>query len=395
MTSLIGLHFLASYEYARASVTISIAAVALPLLYQPFSKYVLISGNSRQVEFLFWRVQPIFLTLMLVFASAWALTSEFGALGIVPCIVAFAASQGWKDFVGELARSRGDIRTMQRLYLNDAFTTAISTASVLTFVKTAEAFLLCSAASSLLWSRLIGRATSDGEIDRQSLGLSEVYRYSIGVVGSGGLNSLTVATCRSAIASASPPALAGSIQFILDILQKTMALLGSAMISAALPETRRREVGDLLPILLWLMLAACLGLTGLAYLIAASPLGGGRDSAQTPLAIAAGCSLFIWSNRYRSTVMDLPLLAARTETGWLLAGAAVTWTLVTLFSSLHPAPVLTTLLALALMVQCAGFVSISFALRRRLVGRFEALLIVALPVLIISVAAAGIGDIAS
>lgn len=323
-TSAFAIAFLPPLEYAAASVGVSYAAIVTAALFFPFSKYILVSGEFERIEALFWSQQPFVMALV---ATA-GVCSYFLKPTLSPLLLmsaaAFAISQGWKEFSGESSRVRKDLKSLHKLYVNDAISTALLTFSLVPLWGSAASFLLCSAASSAFWSwRVKPASTLKGGIRVRAAEIFDVYRYSYGVVGSSSLNAAAIATSRTAIMAASPPNLAGALQFMLDCLQKPMALLASSVTSAAVPEGRREQLTSV-----FRPLQKIFGVAFLLLLICAvaiqflSPIltSGG---ASLTLETAALCALLIWSNRYKSAIMDLPLMCSPRYVPGLLVGSLI------------------------------------------------------------------------
>src|SRR4249919_2714833 len=323
MTSVAAIYLLPGAEYAAASLAVTFSTVGTILLYMPFSKYVLISRNPDEIESIFWRSQALAGVFMgLVSILAWGFVGK-GSVALALAGGVFAISQGWKDFSGEVLRVRRQARNIAKLYIYDAATTFLLTIGAMYFFRRAEVLILCSAASSLFWSR---RASTPGppKKDSPSVGsIVDVYRYSFGVVGSSSLNAVTIGLGRTAILKASPMEYVGAIQFILDMLQKAMALFSSAVISSAIPEARQKGVDTLLNSMLKLMSVALalLIFAAIAITIAYSRGMHGNASVELGFEISVGCALLVWANRYKSTLLDLPLLCAPQSVQYLLVGS--------------------------------------------------------------------------
>lgn len=384
MTSALALHELPGAEYALASVAMAVASIAMPLLYQPFSKYVLISGDYEEVESAFWSFQPLIVLVVAVVVAAAPLVQHKIEFGLVIASGFFAMTQGWKEFCGELARARGKIAEMQLLYVFDALTTLVAVWLILLYYKYAWAFICASAVSSLFWSwRYLPKPQSVRWLsDRNEM--ASIYRYSYGLLGTNALNSIGLATARGAVLHASPPALSSSIQFVLDLLQKPMALLGSSAVTAVLPEIRKRSIMSVIPTLVAVMSAALLGFFMIVGLLSYLPINifGKLDGLQPALLLA--CALFIWSNRYKSTVMDIPLTSSVTHVSKLLVGAVVSC--LGLFAVASTSrEVSFTLVAAATAILLGGWASLILAQSQRLISWRAHALMASVPLLAIAV----------
>ena len=334
-SNLIALRMLPGDEYARGAVSIASAAIALPIFFQPFSKYVLVSGRWESVGGLFWRLQPAFSIVVILIGSGMAVASGL-SLGLALCAAFFAVSQGWKEFCGEMSRSMGDISKMGRLYVGDSITTALFAALALYINPTAEMFLLSSSLSSVAWSLVL---TPFPRFEWKAKDifstLVSVYRYSVGLSIATFLNSSTIAIGRLAIKQASPVDLAGAIQFLLDLLQKVIALMASSLLSAAIPEARRRKVSSLLPAMTAVLLVALAGLFCLSFAVVFVPVGLPTEMGALSSGTAALCALYAWTNRYKGSILDMPLVASETRSIAVIAGATLTFAGVSLLSTLH------------------------------------------------------------
>lgn len=358
-------------EYASASVAISYASVLSVVFYLPFSKYVLISGDSRSVESVFWIVQPWVAVILVVAVAAFHFTWAYkihGSAWLMLAAAVLVLSQGWKEFCGELLRVRSNIPAVQKLFVLDALCTlALSAVAVFVF-RTAESMLLASAVSSMFWAIFYlpkRELPATGSTFRT---LFEVYRYSVGVVGTNTLNTGLIAGARTfVLKSASPQASAG-IQFLLDMLQKPMALVASSVNSTVIPILRSGSLNKVLWPLLGVMIASLVALAVLALLVGeASGLLGLWKNERLPLGVAMSCAFFIWSNRYKTSVLDLPLTVSNTHTNYLLIGGATSFFLVTVLASTHASPQ-TILTGCGIYILLGGVISCCIGWRARLVG---------------------------
>lgn len=387
LANVVAVSLLPGKEYALASVAIVITAVASPLFYQPFSKYVLISGQWKSVERAFWAVQPTVILLMLVAAGLWWAIARSVTPALAASAVVFALSQGLKEFSGELARTRGRIADMQRLYVLDAITTTIFSLAMLLMFRRAEVFLLCSAVSSIIWSWSLMPHESVFRARTSVAELRSIYRYSYGVVGTSSINAGSIAIARSAVLHASPPGTAGAIQFVLDILQKPMALIGSSVTTAALPEARVRPVDGMLRQLTGIMIAAFTCILALAWLVALLPSRIGHDSEILGIPLLIACSVFIWANRYKSSVMDMPLLASPAFSSRLVLGAAGSLVLMLAMTRIATDNA-TTLVGAAAALAAGGVISLLAARDCGVVRNANVLLVAIVPAFVISLALA-------
>lgn len=323
MTAVVALSLLPSREYASAAVGTATAAIAVAIFYFPFSKFVLISRDPALVEGLFWRSQPLFATFTLIFSLGWGAWVNW-PLRFACSVALLAISQGWKEFAGEALRTRRRTKELTTLYVGDAVTTLTLTTLALYFFRFGEIWLIFSASSSIIWS-LQGRASLVGAVENrtESISILGVYRYSVGVVGSSSLNASVVAMARTAILANSPMATAGAIQFMLDFLQKPMALFASSTSSAAVPEARREGVDKLKVYLIPLMGAAFAGMAAVALLAEFIPLRTFAVVRALSLDVVFACVLLVWMNRFKSCTLELPIVCSESSTRMLLAGATV------------------------------------------------------------------------
>lgn len=331
-TNLIALHYLSEEEYARGAVAIAGAAVALPVLYQPFSKYVLVTGKWVRIGGLFWRLQFLTSAATLLVAIFISLLFDL-SIGLVLSASFFSISQGWKEFCGEMARSMGNIQRMGWLYINDALVTAALTLLFLIEQPKAELFILSSAISSFFWSLYFtpfGRIRSPRTAIFGSL--CAVYRYSYGVSAATFLNSSTLAVGRAAIKQFSPAELVGAIQFLLDILQKVVALLASSLLSAAIPEVRKGSVSALILPMVGVFLGALVGMIALSLFIAALPSGFLLGVDDFPWQLAVICGVYAWANRFKGSIFDMPLISDEKQSFFVIAGALTSFSLIVLLS---------------------------------------------------------------
>lgn len=325
LTSAAAVLLLPGTEYAIASVAITFSAIATTGLYLPFSKFVLVSRQPDEIESTFWLIQPLVIGIVVAASLVGWGWFRTGTLAMFISAGVFAVSQGWKDFSGEVLRVRGNVGALSRLYVYDAATTLILILPVLYFIRRAEAFIAMSAASSMFWAWTFARGPRV-RADSSAGRILQIYRYSFGVVGSGTLNATTVALARTIVLKSTSPEISGAVQFVLDTLQKAMALFSSSLLSSAIPEVRKHGLDRHLRELVGLMAMAMAVLT-----IAAFPLlllaGGEGGTALAPewnfLGLAAACALLIWTTRFKATVFDLPMFCAPGETRLLLVGSGV------------------------------------------------------------------------
>lgn len=319
--SWVGLRLLSSEEYATSSVAIASSAVLLPIFFQPFAKFVLVSGEWQRVGRVFWLLQPAFVALILGGSAAVAALGL--STGVAVSAAVLAISQGWKEFCGELARSMGDVKKMSKLYVLDAATTTVATAISLSIWPKAETLLLSSAVSSAFWST---RYTPFKSFQLKGpLRFSElvpIYRYSIGISVATFINSSMLTIGRAAIKSASSAELMGAIQFLLDILQKSVALIASSLLSAVIPEARRAPLATMVRPLLILMVIALAALAVLSFGMTLFPLLD-RSLANVSFPIAACCATYVWANRYKGVMLDMPLIASKQHSAYVIPGAVM------------------------------------------------------------------------
>lgn len=154
-------------------------------------------------------------------------------------------------------------------------------------------------------------------------GMWRVYRYSFGLVGANVMNSTGLALGRAAILHVSPVASAGATQFLLDILQKIVALLGSSLISIAVPEVKRSCAEQVVRWLMIVMFGVLFSLLCAMGALVAMPAEWKGELAGVSLATSYCCAFFIWANRYKSTVMDAALMSSEAGSAKLLSGGAV------------------------------------------------------------------------
>lgn len=322
LTAVFAAAALPSQEYAIAALAIATAAIGVALFYFPFSKYVLISRNHHDIESLFWKMQIIVAPVILLMAMIWVFaTGQAASLG--GGVALYAISQGWKEFTGEVLRVSRNSQKLTLLYLGDAITTLLFTIGALHIVATGTAWIVSSACSSLIWS--LGardRGQSKAGNSESFSKVISVYRYSIGVVGGSGLNAAAVAMMRSMIIRHSPTSIAGAIQFLLDFLQKPMALLASATVSAAVPEAKNHGVDSLKRHLLPLFGAAFAGLLIVSIVVQFIPMRAFANIRTLPWSTIFACVMVIWINRFKSSTLDLPLTCSESGTAFLLIGAA-------------------------------------------------------------------------
>lgn len=384
IANLVALRLLSSEEYGTGSVAIATAAVSLPIVYQPFSKYVLVSGQWAEIGGLFWRLQAPVSLVVLGAAACFSLSTN-NSLSLAVSAGVFAISQGWKEFCGEMARSMGDLRRMRDLYVYDALATAILTVAGLLIAPTAEMFLLSSALSSAFWSIALTPYSKLGAAGRVRLAaVIPVYRYSTGVSVTTFLNSSTLALGRTAIRHASPPELVGAIQFLLDVLQKVVALMASSTLSAVIPEARRRPVATLVPIAAGILGVSLLVMFGLALLVVSSPIPLSPGTSAVPAGTAMVCAVYAWANRYKGSVLDMPLLSSRDYAFLIVPGAVSTLGLVAVLSTLSLGAVGFMQGAVMAML-VGGAVSGFIAHRVALVGRTAVIWMVLTPVVVLCV----------
>lgn len=391
--NLLALHLLSSEQYSLGSVAIASAAVALPILYQPFSKFVLVTGRWTEIGGLFWRLQPI-TSLLVVAAAACFMIYGSISLSIAMSAAAFAISQGWKEFCGEVARSMGDLRRMRDLYVYDAITTAILSGVMLIVVPRAEVFLVCSASSSAFWSIFLTPFSRFDVVGKIGLSrIAPVYRYSAGISITTFLNSSALALGRAAIKRASPPELSGAIQFLLDVLQKVIALIASSTLSAVVPEARNRPVSSLVPTVVAILLASLGGLIVLSIGVIASPIPLSSDTSSIPVVVALSCVIYTWSVRYKGSVLDMPLVSSQRYAFLVVPGAAAALGIVVFLATL-PMNVIEFMWAMAMAMLAGGAVS---AVVSRLVGLVDGRALIWMLFLPVSVAGllAASGSIAS
>lgn len=334
-SNIIALRMLPGDEYAKGAVAIAGAAIALPIFFQPFSKYMLVTGRWASTGGLFWRLQPVSAAAIVLIATGLSAASGL-SFGLVLSAAIFSISQGWKETCGEMSRSMADISRMGRLYVGDAVTTALLTVGALYVTPTAEMFLLSSAVSSVAWSLFLTPFPRLGWQNKIHLSaILAIYRYSVGLSIATFLNSSTIAVGRMAIKQASPAELAGAIQFLLDLLQKVIALMASSLLSAAIPEARRRSVSGLLPAMTAVLLFALVGLICLSWAVVVMPIGVPSQVGGLPLGLAALCALYAWVNRYKGSILDMPLISSETKSFFVTAGAVISLGIVSLLSKLH------------------------------------------------------------
>lgn len=310
-------------EYALASVCIATAAIASPIFYQPFSKYVLIGGDWQRIGGAFFLVQPAVVCVLVVIGAGLVLSGVVDGW-LAASAVLFAVSQGWKEFTAELARARSAIGDLHRLYVNDAITTLGFTCVALWFLPEAKMMLLAGGASSAIWAiRCLPKrsARRDGDISL----LYEIYRYSFGIVGASALNSFGLSALRVAINQVTSPATSGAFQYLLDMLQKPAALLGSTATSAALPEIARGR-GAQVPQLIARILAVAwiaLSVFAIALIMAPNWLPGMKKMEVAP-GLALIAAAYIWMNRYKSSAMEITLVASDARGPFVILGGFVT-----------------------------------------------------------------------
>lgn len=320
ISSAIAVHLLPSEQYGLYAVLASYAAIASPVFFQPFSKYVLVSGDWMGVERAFYAFQPLVLSAVgLMAAACWVYFRANGIL--VSAVVVFAISQGWKEFAGELARVRGAITEMQRLYVLDSMTTLGLTVLVLVFHPSAAMVLLAGGASSLAWSFRYLPKRQESPPSAIIVSVADVYRYSYGVVGTSAINSATISLARQGLLRSAPPHLVDGTQFLLDLLQKPMALIGSSAITAALPEVRKSGVRGVIPTIVKVITLTLIALALGALIVVSVPQSISAKVGSLSYAFALSAAVFIWSNRYKSVAMDLPLMSSGTHSRQMLLGA--------------------------------------------------------------------------
>lgn len=361
-------------EYASASVAISYASVLSVVFYLPFSKYVLISGDSRSVESVFWVVQPWVAAILIAAVAVFHLLFAHQVRASAWLMLAAAIlilSQGWKEFCGELLRVRSNISVVQKLFVLDAACTlALSALAVFVF-RTAESMLMASALSSMFWA-LFYLPRREGPVSGSTLRtLFEVYRYSLGVVGTNTLNTGLIAGARTFVLRTASPQASAGIQFLLDMLQKPMALIASSVNSTVIPILRSGSIRKVIWPLLGVMVGSLVALVILALFVgeASGVLGLWRNE-HLPLGVAMSCAFFIWSNRYKTSVLDLPLTVSNRHTTYLLIGGGASFSLVAGLAGTHGSPQ-AILTGCGIYILLGGVISCCIGWRVRLIGPTE------------------------
>lgn len=356
---------LPSMEYAAAALIVAYSAVSTTALYMPFARYSLVADEHVELQSDFWTVQPFAISTILMIAIFLCATVRDVTIGAAMAGAVFSCSQGLKLFVGEQSRANGELSRLRDLYVYDAITTLILCLTVLLFVRTGIAYVLATAASSLYWSTRrsdilqMAKPTNKGFFTRLRL----MYRYSYGPVGASSLNSGTVAMARTALVVSAPPAIAGAVQFLLDMTQKAGALVASSITTAAVPEVAKgasatRTMDKVVT------MTAVLGaaLIGGSVLLALALSLFRSDGEQVSLGVAVLIGAFVWANRYRSTALELALLTSIKFSSLLIAGALASFTAM-LYISFQPLDLRSVLVASTGALLGGGVVSIAISLK--------------------------------
>lgn len=65
------------------------------------------------------------------------------------------------------------------------------------------------------------------------------------------------------------------------------------------------------------------------------PIGVPSQVGGLPLGLAALCALYAWVNRYKGSILDMPLISSETKSFFVTAGAVISLGIVSLLSKLH------------------------------------------------------------
>jgi hypothetical protein len=275
---------------------------------------------------------------------------------------------------------------MQRLYVFDATTTLIATGAMLLMYRRAEIYIYASAASSMFWStRYLPKPERRFRLPEVEK-IARIYRYSYGLLGTNALNTVGLALARGAVLRSSAPVMSSAVQFILDIFQKPMALLGSSAITAVLPEIRRKTIDSLVSTLVGVMTAAFMLLIAVVGILAVTPEAIVGKVGSLNFQTLSGCAIFIWANRYKSTVMDIPLIASIGDVRNLLVGGVLSCAAMLAISKSQMG-LENTLIATTSAIVLGGCASLVVAYRSKLLKGINAAIMAAIPLMAITLVA--------
>jgi len=338
LTISLGVSALPSDQYASFAIAVAYSAIVVTVVFLPFSKFVLLEGNAPGLTQRFLRLQAVLATVaagLVVGAGSIQEERISGYVMLSGMVIFLGTAQGMKDYSGELARSAGDLKSAQLIYLLDAIITLLLSCLALAAWTRYEPFLLASVASSLAVSVCFLRRFKFTDSRRSApVTVMGVIERSTGLLVSGGIASFATAIGRSALVAVSPPQIAGFVQYLVDVMQRVAALWSSTLLSAALPFARRNGVRESIPAVRGVMLIALPilgGVVGVLLLIGERVTLKSVAGVELSGALATSLVVLVWAARYRSTVIEMPALVSE-RTKWAPISGATATLLLTLLA---------------------------------------------------------------
>lgn len=227
-------------EFGRLAVALSAGGVLTLFFYQAFSKFALISTDPRALATVFLKEQRVIVLLLSILsvAAPYVLNVDF----ITMLVVSFwAASQGTKDFLGQVLRRCNCYDAFSGLYVMDALLTLLLTAGIGLSSPTLIGFILASTLSSFVvvavyWGR-VGTDINNGA----GQSLLSIVTYSAPIVAANSLAGVFLTVFRRMLNVAAGPEIGGTLNFIYELIQKPMSLISSSIVTAVVPILQSRS----------------------------------------------------------------------------------------------------------------------------------------------------------